>query len=527
MSVQKYTICLLKEGIDSFELALDADKEVDPHPLRGNVGITGTLFVGRQSRSTPDWVPLLNPYLQAPVKGAYSASISSVLLVPYEQRMFAVCFGHGKSLLAPSSWVRDFGLKVTLNRVDPKKLRSIDTKTYEDLVVSMRKQTSRSSKVESFQLDVARDLVRGVTGDVQDTTFFKRLTGSDSLSLTTELPFPDFGDLLDELLVAYQDTAYKANFEWIDNVKEVDAQLTQQLDDQLVEAIRNGAIDRMHLAPTDVIGWEEIRGFNYTGGPRNLSYQELALEDYVAILGDGRNDLSVQRLKNHKVRVLYDGSEEFRESWSVYECIVWENELDGKKYILFDGRWFEVEPAYATRVADFVSSISTNSIVLPTAALGDDEAEYNQGVATGNANDFALFDRVPFRPAGAASNIEFCDLMSRAGHFIHVKKRSSSATLSHLFAQGSVSGDIFVQDSAVRQAIRTNLQNAGRNAHASLIPDQRPITANYEIVYAILAKNGNQWPPPLPFFSAVNLMHHANRIRNLGFKVSLQHVRQV
>ena len=53
---------------------------------------------------------------------------------------------------------------------------------------------------------------------------------------------------------------------------------------------------------------------------------------------------------------------------------------------------------------------------------------------------------------------------------IHVKKRSSSATLSHLFSQGSVSCDAFVQDRAMRVEVRRKLKQAGKNAYVPLIP---------------------------------------------------------
>lgn len=526
MGTQSYTILLLKETIKSFDEALDPEKQVSPYPLATAFGLPGTLFVGRQNQSTPDWVELLNPFLTAPIDRGFTASISAVLLVKYEGRIFALCFGYGKNLLVGSSWVRDFGLKVTLNRVDPTKLRSIDTKTYEDLVVSTRKQTSRSSKVDTFALDVARDLVRGVTGNSRDTTFFKLLTGADGLKCTTELPFTDLGDLLDELLVAYGDTAYKESFGWVDNVKEADPTIQVQLNDRLAQALRVGNADGMHLAPSDVIEWKDITGFNFTGGRKAISYPELALENYLDVLGEKRNELQIEQLKRHKVRVRYEGSEEFRDQWSVYDCLVWEAKLGAKRYVLFDGRWFEINQGYATQVTTYVDSITLTSVVLPQATLGDDEGEYNKEVAEGDRK-FALLDRQTIRPSGATSPIEFCDLMSTAGHLIHVKKRSSSATLSHLFSQGSVSCDAFLADSAVRREVKAKLRKMGKVSHAKLIPKLRPDPSDFEVVYAVLAKAGRTWPPELPFFSAVNLMHHAKRIQNLGFRVSLQHVKQV
>jgi len=139
-----------------------------------------------------------------------------------------------------------------------------------------------------------------------------------------------------------------------------------------------------------------------------------------------------------------------------------------------------------------------------------------------------LLDQELFYPNNSTTAIEFCDLLSVGGHLIHAKKRASSGTMSHLFSQGSVSSDLFLQDSHLRDAIRQRLIELGKPAHAALIPNDRPNSADYEVVYAVIAPPiHGVWPPVLPFFSSVNLMHHARRAQNLGFTVSLQYVRQI
>lgn len=526
MSTQAYTVYLLKDTVTKFADAIDDDKKPNAYPLIPEFGISGTLFVGDQKQATPNWVSLLAPYLQTQIGRAFTANISAVLMLEYEKRIFAFTFGHGKSLLVDSSWVRDFGLKVTLNRVDPSKLRSIDAKTYEDLVRSTRTQTSRSSKVESFELDIARDLVRGVTGDPISTTYFKRLTGADALKFSTPIAFADIADLLDELLEAYQDTTYKQHFGWIDNVKEVDPAVATELDERLVEALRSSNLDGMHLAPADIVDWEEIVGFNFTRGGGG-HYLELEIEQYIEVLGSKLAELTIDQLRHHKVRVLVDDSDELRDMWSVYDCLVWETAIKTKRYVLFDGRWFEIASDYATRVKNFVTGISIDPIALPDAKSGDDEADYNAAVEQANPDQFALLDRQTVRPTGAATPIEFCDLLSVNGHIVHVKKRSSSATLSHLFSQASVSCDIFLQDDSVRRDLGKKLTKMKKMDHAKLMTKEKPTPSKFHIVYAVLAKNGKVWPPELPFFSAVNLVHHASHIQNLGFKVTLQHLKQV
>ena len=525
--METLTIFLLKETIQNAVDALDPDKESTPFLLADEFPLTGTLFVGAQNRSTPSWVAMINPHLAAPVRAVYSASISAVLIVSYEGRHFALTLGHGKSLLRPTTWVRDFGLKATLNRVDPSKLRSIDSKIYDDLVVTTRKQTSRSSKVSSFELDVGRALVRGVTGDVDGNPSFMRLTGADALRLTTELPFAELSDLLEELMAAYNDDAYREAFGWIDNIREADPTRNAALDEQLVQSLLAADATDAYLAPADIVDWEEIHGFNFTGGVRTITYPDLNLRDYLQILEYKGTAITPELLKRHNVRVRYEGNDDLQDRWSIYDCLVWETALDNKNYVLFDSRWFEIEPAYAIRVVEFVNSLRSDAIAFPDAAAGQEEGDYNAGVANAFPDIYALLDCENFLPTGAASRIEFCDLLSLTRQIIHIKKRSSSATLSHLFSQGSVASDVFLQDQGLRISVNERLIALQKPGHAAIIPANPPTATDYEIVYAIIAREGqNGWPPPLPFFSAVNLMHHAKRVRNLSFRVSLQYIRQ-
>jgi uncharacterized protein (TIGR04141 family) len=208
--------------------------------------------------------------------------------------------------------------------------------------------------------------------------------------------------------------------------------------------------------------------------------------------------------------------------------LVWETTINQNRFVLLEGTWFEIAANYAIEVSNYVNSIVSTDIEFPDAAPGQGEGAYNEGVAAHDIDLYAMLDRENFYASNAATSIEFCDLFSAAGHLIHVKKRVSSGTLSHLFSQGSVSSDLFLQDPQLRASIRQRLMDLHKPAHAALIPADRPNSRDYEVVYAIIAAAGNAgWPPPLPFFSSVNLMHHGRRVQNLGYGLTLQYIRRL
>jgi uncharacterized protein (TIGR04141 family) len=314
-----FTIFLLKDDVPDPLAALDPDKRYRTIDLTGDLGLPGTLFIGRQHRAIPQWVNMINPFLEQPIGVAYTASISAVLVVQYQERFFAMSFGYGRTLLAPHTWVRDFGLKVTLNKVDPNKLRSIDSKIYDDMVVSTRKQTSQSSKVDTFELDINRALLRGVTGQADEHDIFTRVTGSGPIQVTTELSFSRLADILDELVEAYGDDAYQQNFGWVDNVREVDPALNAGLDQRLIDALVAGNRNGAYLAAPEIVDWETIHRFSYTNAD-GVVYLELSLSEYLAILEDHDISITTELLKRHRVRVQYTGNEAIYDKWSVYDA---------------------------------------------------------------------------------------------------------------------------------------------------------------------------------------------------------------
>jgi uncharacterized protein (TIGR04141 family) len=78
-------------------------------------------------KNPPPWTKLFteNEAVDASLFGV-SSNVGSVFIVRTGTATFVLSFGTGFHLLKPEAIERDFGLKVTLNSVDPDKLRSLD-----------------------------------------------------------------------------------------------------------------------------------------------------------------------------------------------------------------------------------------------------------------------------------------------------------------------------------------------------------------------------------------------------------------
>jgi uncharacterized protein (TIGR04141 family) len=81
----------------------------------------------------------------------------------------------------------------------------------------------------------------------------------------------------------------------------------------------------------------------------------------------------------------------------------------------------------------------TDKLRLIPIRIGEKEGEYNERL--GKYADWLVLDKKLFN-FGAYDRFEISDLLTQEKQFLCVKKMTSSATLSHLFAQGSVSAKL-------------------------------------------------------------------------------------
>jgi uncharacterized protein (TIGR04141 family) len=499
-------------------------------PLDADAGVDGVFYYQSRPRTTPAWVGFVRPLLAAPPPPLTSASVSGLLVLKARDRYFAITFGYGRSFLNPAKVEHRFGLRVALNRMDPSQIRSLDTKTFEDMVVTRNTQVSKSAELPAFSVDVSRDILRAVTGEPRDQTLAKRLSGSDALVVNTDIGPTELTMFCGELVLAYQEDAYKADFGWIDQLRLVDDVVhIDRLNAQLVAQLRAGDTSSTHMATPEAISWEDVDRFRI-GGTRTLEYDDLDLDEYMAQLGVAQAEITLEKLRNRRVSVRFSRSSDFDSRWSLYQCLISEQRLDSQLHVLIEGRWFAISDSLVAEVDHFTATLPARSTPLPPALPGEIEGDYNRRVATTSPTDFLLLDAQIRRPGGASTGIELCDLLASSGEFLHIKRKSRSSTLSHLFAQGTISATTFNQDGAFRDEIRKVIQrDAAPDAKShwlGLIPasSESVDRSRYAVSYVVItnsARAENDW---LPFFSKLNLMQAGRQLGNMGFKLYLTRV---
>jgi uncharacterized protein (TIGR04141 family) len=124
--VRTLTISLLKKEIVETE-ALD-EEHVDSlteYPAGIGTRLLGSLFACQSPLMPPSWMKLFTGAIDRASK-LRTTAVTAVCLFRAGGRLFALAFDQGRHLLREGTCEERFGLRVTLNSIDPRLLRGVD-----------------------------------------------------------------------------------------------------------------------------------------------------------------------------------------------------------------------------------------------------------------------------------------------------------------------------------------------------------------------------------------------------------------
>lgn len=516
------TSYLIKEEFYDFRDVVREDIEVEYYQLKEEYQLNGLIAVGYTSKNSPQWLQLLQNGSNDDLPELLNSSTRAILFVRSNERIFAFPFGFGRYLLKDEAIVKDFGIKVVLNSVDPQKLRSIDTATISEMTIHSRTQTSRTTNVNTFGIDVVKDFLKSVTGEPTNEDFGTVITGRESVqfSYDFENEFSKFGIICTNLEEKYNSDGYRENFSWVDNLQIVnDSVLKRILDQKLIDNINRREEDKLHIAPPEIIDWNDIGGFSFTENGNKLN--DLSIEEYFDYITKF-DEFDLEKFKRHSVYTWDNSNENRVAKWKLYDCVVFETIYEDETYILTVGNWFKINQDFANSVDEYVRNIPTSSINLPPCKQDEKEGEYNLRVGQEVTNIITLDTKnVTYQ----GSQIEICDLMSNEKHLIHVKPWRSSSTLSHLFSQGRVSSESMFQDIDFRKASRKKISEINED-FVEYISEENYDPSEIEVVYAVIDPSDRELHERLPFFSKLNMMQAVKHLKNIRYNVTQLKIRR-
>lgn len=505
MSKTKINISLIKEGIPLGEII----KESTPKMQLANGHI---LYYKARPAAGPKWVETFFVDGITDTKEFKTKSISAVILYEIEvkpnlKRIFAICFGYGKSLIKPNIIEERFGLITTLNLVDFNCLRSIDVNSFESVPLKNRMQATKLSDPQHFNIDIDKNLLNSVTGKSSIASFSGTLSGSDSLSISTDRSYDNIENLLKECFNKYESTSYKEHFDWIDKMKAIkDTTKIESLDNMMIDEINKEEVSCVWMSIPEIIDWNRTDSFKFNS---DKHYDDI---DIQILKAEHNGAISIKNLKYKKLSSVNEDGTTIKQ-WPLYKCLYAEIKNNSKQFIFNEGKWFELSDDFVQEVNNYYNDFTISDIILRDYDVREEE-KFNEQLAKEYPEEYCLMDKKLIAFGG--NTIEFCDIYTKQKQFVHVKKYTSSAVLSHLFFQGFVSAESFL-DPDFRKLVDEKLKEGFK------ISSCDKINANdYEVVFVIAQKDiVMNVRPNIPFFSKVAFRSVCKRLHKYGYNVSI------
>lgn len=487
---------------------------VDSATNRYSIGEIGQFIFKESHPHPPEWINSFFGDELGGDPGIFASSAKGVFIVPVNHEgnitNFAISFGVGRHLLKEGVVEGRFGLKVVLNSVDEQSFRSIDKTSLGSVPKHSREEMSRDVSPAEFGIDIEQDLISSITAKSRDQRLGKMITGKDALHLSVKVDVTNIIDFLAYCLGRYRSEDYKRIFDWIDQIAEIrPGTLEDQLNAKLIGQINRNQLDKVWMAVPEIIDWSKICGFRYLRAKRASLQDDLDLGIFIEHLNG--QPIQLDNLENSDIFAISAQDNEIMHKWSAFRCLYAELGFMGKLYVLNNRKWYEIAQGFTEQVEKDFTGIPDSDLTLPEYTSGDEFA-YNNSVASTNLNACCM-DQQFILHGGGHNKIEFCDILTRNKKLVHVKKYGGSSVLNHLFAQGVISGELFISDEDFREKLNHKLPEGYKLANAHY----RPNASDYEIVYAIISKSAN--PLDIPFFSKVSLRNARRRLTSFGYAV--------
>lgn len=473
------TFFLAKEGVTMAAVIADeadfAGKK-DLHSYDFEVDEASCRFVYFETvsaRKNPPWLDFINGQLGgAPISfGTTSVSPNGILLISVDKRLFAAVFGRSatsclnKKMLEP-----DFGIKTAMNMCGNEEIRQTRSQSNTITPTHIDRQASKPSDSFVFGLSEAEDL-RYISAHIKGNRN-KTLQGRDNLTVKVigeeKLSWEKIIAQCREFLECFGARDYIALFPNYRNFQPASDEDIAQLDGILIAALKARDYNKVELCIPEFLS-EEDYSFSYSNKPeRENTIYSFLVPDQLEIVFKKPEDITVDRLQNKRIYA-YSAAEDrvlgYRR-WSVYDCLVYEHEFDGRYFILNNGRWVQVDPDFyqsiVTFIADRVQEEASedwylNIDISDDAAKMNSEAIFNAAVVALRPT-CVLFDRAKLQIGAGRKDKEFCDILDLQDdgvvRIINAKQYKDASSVNYLFSQAKFYCEAFLNDETFLREIR-------------------------------------------------------------------------
>jgi uncharacterized protein (TIGR04141 family) len=295
-----FSIFLLKEGFNAAN-SLNDDHSLDAVTTATKTPAGSTLYILDGDPKPPWWKAYLG--IRQNLLQSYKGAL---LFLPVADRCFALTFGNVSHNIKDNAYEYDFGLLVTLNSLNPQKLKSADMVEPGE-ARRKRTQVPISTELTYLDFDGNSEILKSLTGKVKQRyeRIFKNVTGSTSLKVNLKISPNKLEKLCRIFLKLYGMDQYKEDFPNIQNVVPIkDPDKVDELDGNLIRAFREKDNHLMLTIP-DIVDYRDFTCCMFSGraGAPSEIYPDISIEQFYDYLGPefDLTRISIENLRSFRL----------------------------------------------------------------------------------------------------------------------------------------------------------------------------------------------------------------------------------
>ncbi len=492
-------------------------------------------YLYRNNEKMPNWVNSFGDIFD--LSNIRNSIYALIIYIEVNNRILVLTTSFGHTKILKDRVENDFGLKVALNKVEDKALRSVDARNLTLASHQKREVSSSNSSLQDFDFDSGEDFLKAISGK-SPAEFALKMKGGESLNIVKRFDIKEILNFCKELLVLYKQKRYISNgFDFIDDLKKInDSAVYFEMKKKIVKAINDRDNTKLVLAYPEI---EEYDFCNYKIILNNRSkyLNDINIEELFGFLNEkGFSNIKIDDLDKIKIELLDENGETYRKPkvkrrYNLFDYLVFELEKGGKKYIYINNQLYLIAKDYYDKLFKFLEKKEKNtklSIELPLMKFRyykkkgkeklkiENEGDYNDRIKDLYKKSVYKFDCDLFRKKikGKKASVEICDILTKEREFVCVKTyKKSSTALSHLFFQGTVSAELLADDENYKKTVIDMVKSDFR-----IKLDER---SKIKYIFAIASQREGRVTNNLPIFSMISLRKAIMDLEKRNYKAGI------
>lgn len=512
---RNFSVYLLKREFNADNALKDENNLTRLTENDTNIPEGGVMYVGQSPIKQPWWKEYwgINQELK-------QSSASAIVFLPVNDRWFAITFGSSYHNLKEKAYEYDFGIRTTLNSLDPEKIKSTDL-LIPETAKRQRIQIPNASNLTYFDFNKDESIVKRLTGAVKEeyADLIRNATGSSNLRFATVCEPDELIGLCSRLLEIYSRTDYEESFPDLQNIIPVkDPDLIASLEAKLLEEYQ-ACSSYLMLAIPEIVDYTTNFKVKYRGASRaSEEYDDVFIGNYRNYLTERGVEIDNVELFNRHTLSVYDENGQQLHSYSIYKSLLFDCQLNGKTYHLCEGSWYEINSDFIAKLKTELDPIFLDAHEVLCECNQKLEGDYNND-ATNLASEeleACCLDTKSISPRGERA-VEPCDIIALKGdsvELMHNKISTRSSLLSHLFNQGVNSAMLLLRSAEAKEKLKGLVESESLKEHID--------NDKYHVTYGIISnKRRDMKSDTLPIFSRISLLRCVRNLRLMRIPASV------